>query len=374
MPRSPVVFRVARSLIALIVMLGLLAVGRAAFAQTSGALVVATDPPGIPVAIDGESVGVSPVRRTMMPGEHFVEATFPQGKTSRVVKIAAGESSVVNLTSPAATTPTAPTGTTAAPPAPTAPATTTPTPPPPPPTSPPTTPPPPPETEDALARTTASSHVNRIEGEIHSPTHSHFRFDTGYGIGLGLRCGGTPKTRVYGYADTNAGYDQLYSQDVDDAGCGLVIHLVPLDFFFGELTIDVVLGGEGSIGAYPGGDLGSPWFRLGPARTPVLMNIRLHVGGVLQQAGFTVKPGPGVPFGDSLSGVLVGGEAGPRIAVSVALTRVMSLDFGAEGGLQLLDAHSMNKDSFDPLTSKSTSTEVKLGLPWYVQFTGGIRL
>ncbi len=79
--------------------LAVMATARPAMAQTrrTGILVVSTDPPGVAVAIDGERVGNAPLRRTLIPGEHVVSATFANGSVEQVVTVVAGASRVVQL-------------------------------------------------------------------------------------------------------------------------------------------------------------------------------------------------------------------------------------------------------------------------------------
>lgn len=308
--------------------------GGSAWAQATGALVIVSDPPGAQVSIDGEAVGAAPVKRTLLPGDHLVEAKFAQGKASQVVKVAAGQSAVVNLTPPVGTS-TAPasTGTTTAPP------------PPPPSTSGTTTPPPPPppgneETtstekprdENALVDVTPTSGVARIEGDVLSPAHAHRRLPWGFGAGLGFGCSGAK-------LDTGAGFK------TDNSGCAFLIHLVPWDYTFVEMNIDLLFGGAGPFGIDGGFAIGSPWFQAGPASSPVVMAVRARFAYILQT----------LPI-NSYGGI----EGGVQVQGSYALTRFLTIDAELTGGPMW--AYPLGGGS-----SKDT-------IGWFFQLAGGVRL
>jgi hypothetical protein len=81
----------------------LLVLAGAASAQTTGQLVIASDPPGAQISVDGEPVGVATLSlKDQVPGEHVVEAKWPDGTVARTVgKVIAGSSIMVEVSSPA---------------------------------------------------------------------------------------------------------------------------------------------------------------------------------------------------------------------------------------------------------------------------------
>jgi hypothetical protein len=305
--------RFIRAWVLLMLVVVPIVVQRVALADGAGALVIVTDPPGIEIVIDGENAGVSPVKKSLLPGDHLVEAKFPRGKASQVVKVSAGQSAVVNI-APSATpavTATVPTAT----------ATT--------PSSTASAPPPPSETATSaapqtsatapageVAPITAGAHV--IEGDVLSRAHPHRRIDVGAAAALGIRC---PVLITKG--------------DADNAGCGFLVHLVPVDWFFGELMFDIVAGGAGPFGMAPGFAIGSPWFRVGGDGSPVVMNVRLRAAYSWQQI---TKSGA--------TGLFESLELGPHVGASWAVSRLVSLDASLVTAVDLVgDNHLVGSNS-----------------------------
>lgn len=343
MRSSLIVSRVAWLVRGLTLVIAVLLCAREASAQAQGALVIVTDPPGQEITIDGERAGTSPVKRSLMPGDHLIEARLPQGKVSRVVKVAAGESTVVNLAATPAAPPPAGTSAGTAPPPATPPGA----------APPPATPPPattPPAEADKVPAADASAPappppgpVNRIEGDVLSPTHPHQRFGWGAGAGIGLHCSGVTLKR----------YDYVAGASVkhDVGGCGFVLHLVPFDFSFGEMNLELLAGGAGSLGLAGGFAIGSPWFRVGPATSPVVMTVRARVAYVWQQFSYTT--GLFSQFTSDFGSI----QGGVHVAASYPLTRLLTVDATVAGG---------------PQWAYPQGYESEFG--WFLQFTGGIRL
>jgi hypothetical protein len=70
-----------------------------AAAASHGQLVITSDPAGAEVSIDGQHFGRAPfVVRNLVPAEHLIEATWPDGRTSTSTeRVVAGQSRVVKL-------------------------------------------------------------------------------------------------------------------------------------------------------------------------------------------------------------------------------------------------------------------------------------
>jgi hypothetical protein len=64
-----------------------------------GQLVIQSEPAGAKLTVDAEPAGVAPlVRRQLLPGDHLVEAAWPDGRrTTAIARVGAGTSSVVVL-------------------------------------------------------------------------------------------------------------------------------------------------------------------------------------------------------------------------------------------------------------------------------------
>ncbi len=63
-----------------------------------GLLIIVSAPPGADIVLDGRAAGKAPLRLEVLPGDHLVEGTWPDGsKQSAVTSAAAGTSSVVRL-------------------------------------------------------------------------------------------------------------------------------------------------------------------------------------------------------------------------------------------------------------------------------------
>ncbi len=65
----------------------------------TGQLHIQSDPPGLEVLIDGKSVGLSPVARSLPVGEHTYRIIPPPGRatTERTVQIKTGVASMINI-------------------------------------------------------------------------------------------------------------------------------------------------------------------------------------------------------------------------------------------------------------------------------------
>lgn len=62
-----------------------------------GFLMVDTTPPGQPVRIDGEAAGASPLRRSVLPGEHRVRVGEGPDSRERTVQVTVGEETAVRV-------------------------------------------------------------------------------------------------------------------------------------------------------------------------------------------------------------------------------------------------------------------------------------
>jgi hypothetical protein len=213
-------------------------------AQATGGLAIVTTPAGAEVRIDGSPVGRAPTTSGgLLPGEHLIEAVWPDGASaSTVATVTSGVSAVVQLTSAGS---------------------------PPPPTPPPSTPEGPPpgpaplnvpvpmQTGDASGATAETRVV--IPDLVRSPFHPQRRRLTGISVAPGLFC---------------PSLDTVSTGPSD--WCAFQMRLA-MDWFIGDLHIKLLAGQAIQIGMLLGGEIGSPYFQLGGPTSPFAIAARASV-------------------------------------------------------------------------------------------------
>jgi hypothetical protein len=266
-------------------------------ASGTGALVIVTTPAGAELRVDGNPAGKSPGSvNNLLPGDHLVEATWPDGKSANAIgRVNAGQSTLVNSnpSAGAAATPGQPAPGQAAPGQPA-------------PGQPPPAPgdqgpaplnqPIPEQTPDATGNAATPGAVAvSTEEPIRNPFHPQRRHLTGLSFGPGILCG--------------------------TADCTFRARIA-LDGFIGDFHMTILGGGFLTAGIGFGGEIGSPYFQLGGLSSPAALAIRANfdVLAVFSPGTPTFDPITGLPTGSTTSGVggLFVNTFGPNFSIALA--------------------------------------------------------
>jgi hypothetical protein len=328
----------------------LLLAASTARAQSTGDLVIVSNPPGADIRIDGESAGRAPVTRHLMPGDHLVEASWPgQPPVSELAKVLAGRSNLLQLHLPgAAPTPVA--APPSAPPPPAAPPQAAP--PPPPPAAP---PPPMPVPGQPLPEQTPDAsgggQAQAIAGDVKNPLHPENRHMVRYAANIGIFC------PMYTTGDG-------YTMGASFTGCGFYAHPIELDTHYSDFHIDLMAGGAFLAAAGFGFGVGSPYVQLGGGTGHFAIAFRTNldfIGGDINGSAGGGKGGVPTPLLDAF----MGGVITPGVNVSYAVQHSMTLQGRLGLGFMLGGTVPAGGVGSDPL---------KFYADFHMELTVGVRL